>query len=531
MKYLFFILTLFAVVAPAYGNLRFALLGLDDSGRNLADIVQAELADELEFVERGSVGDIQQEHIVSQQFGMARLARQFSGADVFVVVDRQSMTAFETCHGFRLSYQTLAIPDDMATSTAEIKSELRKLNTAMQDFYRRRIISFAGVRNNLGWSLNSKAKLLTAQISSAVNQIPALLLEREYLIELLLEQDLSMGWQEAVSASEIIHFELNQGTEEDSVEIAVYAMDADGTVTFKLSSGELAPLWDALCKHCAQPPSQGKYSLVNEAARFASEAQSARQNGKYLQAEKLQFAAFALAQDHQKYFSFGMTANEDEPAAFPYWFSALKRLPHHPEWFFSDGGFLENVNSLIGEIHSVQYSLPEKLRMEYWHWLSANRRLWLSGGAVTQFCNAVPALYEKHDEYLLAKEHAWLELMKRQSSSQELYSVTEELFHYQAEMSPEQRQNWTKLTAERLYAVPELEILAKILECNAFLYTKECNADAAARKYEELFAMLAQASAGELSVYPLLDYSSVNAYIGLMDKVNAAFKSAMRLPQ
>ncbi len=526
MRCLLIFLMAFVLMLPAYAGLRFALLGLDDSGMNLADLVQSELSEEVEFVERGSIGDIQQEHIVSQHFGIARLAREFTGADVFIAIEKESMTAFETRHGFRLNY--LELPNDMTAAASAIKTELLKLNTDSHDFYSRRIVSFAGVRNNLGWTLDDKAKTLTAQISSAINQTSALLLEREYLVELLLEQELSSGWQEAVSASEIIHFELNPGVEEDSIAIAAYAVDALGTMTFKMSSTELPPLLNALQEHCAQPLIQGKYSLLNEADRFASEAQVARQNGKYLQAEKLQFAAFALAQDQQKYFSFGMTANEDEASAFPYWFSALKRLPRHPEWFAAHDGIRENANRILAEIHSMQYTLPEKLRREYWNWLSENRSLWLAGDSVQVFCHAVPALYETHAGYLQAKENAWQELMRSQLPSQAMYAVTEELFHYQSEMSSAQRKEWTQKTAEELYMRHGLEILAKSLECNAFLYTKECNVDAAAHKYAELFAALKQYPDGELSMYQLLDYSSVNAYIGLMEKVKDAYQSARR---
>ena len=197
-KFLFSIFMTFSLI-PVFGSVNFAVTGLDDSGKNAVELVQAELAGSIEFVERSNIGDIRQEQYLIQQFGIARLARCFAGADIFIAVQNNTLTAFETRYGFRLAYRKLSA--DFEKSTAEIKQEILKWNNAGKDFFKKRIISFAGIRNNLHRSLAGKAEKYSDTVKQAINQTPAILLEREYLVELLLEQELSGAWKDAVSGS------------------------------------------------------------------------------------------------------------------------------------------------------------------------------------------------------------------------------------------------------------------------------------------------------------------------------------------
>ena len=105
-----------------------------------------------------------------------------------------------------------------------------------------------------------------------------------------------------------------------------------------------------------------------------------------------------------------------------------------------------------------------------------------------------------------------------------MYDVSEELFKYQKAIPSLQRQKWTRTTAELLRNRPGLEIMAKSLECNAFLYTRECTVKSASAKYEELFAMLKKYQNLRVDSYQLYDYPSVNAYIGLLEKVKSLHK-------
>ena len=105
-----------------------------------------------------------------------------------------------------------------------------------------------------------------------------------------------------------------------------------------------------------------------------------------------------------------------------------------------------------------------------------------------------------------------------------MYDVSEELFKYQKTIPSLQRQKWTRTTAELLRNRPGLEIMAKTLECNAFLYTKECTVKSASAKYEELFAMLKKYQNLRVDSYQLYDYPGVNAYIGLLEKVKSLHK-------
>ena len=219
MKKILFLTILFCTLAAFSSEVKFALLGLDDAGKNAVELVQSQLSGQVDFVERSDISAINQEHFLLQRFGSAKLARLFTGADIFIAVQKNILTAFETRYGFRLAYRDLSA--DLDSASAEIKAEILKLKSSGKDFFKKRIISFAGIRNNLHSSLLPQAETFSRTINQAINQTPAILLEREYLVELLLEQNLSGAWQEAVSGSEIIHFEFNPGADAEEIIFAV----------------------------------------------------------------------------------------------------------------------------------------------------------------------------------------------------------------------------------------------------------------------------------------------------------------------
>jgi hypothetical protein len=135
-----------------------------------------------------------------------------------------------------------------------------------------------------------------------------------------------------------------------------------------------------------------------------------------------------------------------------------------------------------------------------------------------------PELFETHTDYLQAKEKSWQILLSKKISAQDMYDVSEDLFKYQKAIPSLQRQKWTRTTAELLRNRPGLEIMAKSLECNAFLYTRECTQEAALKNFEELFAMLKKYQNLRVDSYQLYDYPSVNAYVGLLEKVKSLHK-------
>ena len=522
MKKILVLTIFFCSLAAFSSEVKFALLGLDDAGKNAVELAQAQLSGQTEFVERADMSAINQEHFLLQQFGIARLARKFSGADIFIAVRNNTMTAFETRYGFRLAYRDLS--SDLESAGREIKAEILKHNSSGKDFFKKRIISFAGIRNNLHNSLALQAETFSRKINQAVNQTPAILLEREYLVELLLEQNLSGACQEAVSGSEIIHFEFNPGADAGEIIFAVYAIDAKNKTVFKKEDADLPSVLQALNEHCSLPPEQSRYTLKDEARRFASEARIARDDNKYLLAEKLQFAAFALDSDDPQFFDLGISGNEKLTDLFPYWFAALQKIIHHPQWLKPHTDSRSNAMQIISGIYYRQYTLPEKLRKDYWNFLEANRNIFLQGDDIWQFNYVKPELFETYAGYLQAKENAWQTLLSKKISAQDMYDVSEDLFKYQKAIPSLQRQKWTRTTAELLRNRPGLEIMAKSLECNAFLYTKECTVKSASAKYEELFAMLKKYQNLRIDSYQLYDYPSVNAYIGLLEKVKSSHK-------
>jgi len=528
MKKILVLTIFFCSLATFSSEVKFALLGLDVAGKNTVELVQSQLSGQVDFVERNNIGDIHQEQYLIQQFGIARLARQFAGADIFIAVHNNTLTAFETRYGFRLSYRQLSA--DFEKSTAEIRQEISGLKNSGRDFFKKRIISFAGIRNNLHRSLAGKAEKYSDTVKQAINQTPAILLEREYLVELLLEQELSGAWQDAVSGSEIIHFEFNPGADAQEIIFAVYAVDAQNKTVFRKEDTDLQAVLSELHNHCSTPSSKKRYTLKDEARRFASEARIARDNNKYLLAEKLQFAAFALDPDDPKMFNFGIIANEKLIDIFPYWFAALKKIAHYSQFLKSYENPYYISERIINHIFFNQYKLPETLRKEYWNWLARYRHLWQSGKHIQKFRFVKKEFYPTTTEYLQAKEAAWQTLLSKNIPPQEMYEAAEELFKYQNTMRPLQRQNWTIQTAARLRKIYGLEIMAKSLECNAFLHTKACTPERALAKYEELFALLKKYPGLRIDPYYLYDHSSVSAYIGLLEKVKSKYKEYKELP-
>ena len=108
MKKILVLTIFFCSLAAFSSEMKFALLGLDDAGKNAVEFAQTQLSGQTEFVERADMSTINQEHFLLQQFGIARLARKFSGADIFIAVRNNTMTVFETRYGFRLAYRDLS---------------------------------------------------------------------------------------------------------------------------------------------------------------------------------------------------------------------------------------------------------------------------------------------------------------------------------------------------------------------------------------------------------------------------------------
>ena len=523
-KLLFYIFTVCCCFHLHAGS-KFALVGLDDAGKNAVELVQSELADTINFVERSSIRNIMQEHFLLQQFGIAKLARQFTGADIFIAVQNHTLTAFETRHGFRLAYQKLS--SDLEAASREIKQEILKWNKIDKDFSTFRIISFAGIRNNVHRDFAQKTAQYSEMITLAINQTPAILLERDYLVELLLEQELSSGWQAAVSGSEIIHVELNPGSDAEEIIFAAYAVDAKNHTVFKKESTDLPTVLSALHKHCSRPPSKKRYTLKDEARRFASEARIARDDRKYLQAEKLQFAAFALDPENEDFFDFGIVANEKLTNLFPYWFAALKKIVRDPYRLSFYGKYRDISGRLINRIYYDQYELPETLQLEFWNWLSRCRHLWQTGDRIQKFLAVKKEFYPTDAEFLQAKEFAWQTLLNHHFPSQDIYRIAGEVFRYQNALPRHIRQNWTTKNAAILRRRPGLEILAKSLECNAFLRSKECTVDTALAQFEELFSLVKKYPDLKIDFYELVDYPNVHTYIGLAEKVKSACKKSL----
>lgn len=397
---------------------KIALASYGRKAENAAELFLARFSGEYEFVERSSFAMLRNELDLQQEYGLSLLSRRLKpvGADIFMAFEelpgnQLRISIFESDYGFRL--QTKNIPAD---NFETIRQLLEKAQEQKRNPERTHMISIAGFRNNLPYALRAEGDKLRKLLLDELYQMSAVWLEREYLIELLREKQLSGQWGKAVAASEILHIEFNPGETEENFFISAYFTDSSERMIFRhtyKNTDSPEELFEKIRQYLTLPHTTKHYDIKKEAVRFDREARVAAMNRDYIDAVKLGFAAFALNPEKAEYLK-AYYSKSIFPTAYPYYRAAL-------EYFFENQTSLNSIDAkmsihhLLGIIKTYSVSLPEQERKDFWHYIAQKREQLLQAGngddampsEMNRFANLHPSLYPTDEEYLKILQIAW----------------------------------------------------------------------------------------------------------------------------
>ncbi len=510
---------------PLFGApLKIAVLGDSPPARDLADLFLAESTGKYELVERQEIETLLREIRLTERYGRERLARRFrdAGADLFGLIEKTPrgfrLTVLESSCGFRLSRTELAA--EPATAVPAIAAQLDRANDQLRKGVEQlRMLSLAAVRNNLHSSLQEAGRRAAERAADLVLSGDMILLERDYLIELFRERQLSGKWEHPLSCSEIVHIELNPGSDARTFRIHVYFTRADDSISFRR---EFAPddeaawkeLYPAVAEHLKQPVEAGRFDRKSEAARFFREAALADRAGDRDGALKKYFAAFALDPENTRYLS-SVCARYDNRVdrAYPYVRTVLDTLMEQPA-LLDSLNVRQYLNAMLKLLLQQQRELSPATRKLHREWLEAHREEWFSRAApdasaparaIDRFAAVQPQWFTHDREFVVEKERSWEQLLTMLESAasalpeglaeedfhrllaDRLYRETEEIFLLQDRLPRSRLQEWTRTNADRLRndRIPELRPLAPLLQANALLYHRDYTDDKALALYRE----------------------------------------------
>lgn len=539
MKFYLLFYLMFFLVFSVIGQTSIALIGIGEAAQRVADLAIAEFASEFLFVERQGIDDIISEVELQQKFAENTLARKISGATLLAVIkdenDRCSLTIFETNYGFKLVYKKLSIDDISALQ------ELRRyLNISLEKHTLSdsvRFVSIAGVRNNLHYSLADRVKELTDKLIDKVNDLNVVILEREYLLQLLQEKRLSGKWQSAVAASEVLHFELNQGVTAKNIVIGAHFINPLEEVIFSHEEDSATIDWEnllfeAINKQLMTPKNTNEYTLASEAQRFVREAEVAQINSDYLGATQKYFAAFVLDNENPKYLTrIGQNWSGNIAPIYPYWRIVIEKLTSNPK-LLQKQDYLLYANNLLQRIKGNINDLSTTEKARHWALVASIIETLLVAGeeindelelSILRFKRIEPAFYPTKLKFIEAKDAEWrkiltLALSTKKASIHRLFSATHALFLLQENLSSSAREEWTKFTYQQLesLALP----LAKILQANNLLYSKNYTEERILKLFDEYFAAANQAKSW-LPSKGIYYSNKVMAYPGLLEKIKS----------
>ena len=404
----------FAVVCSE----KIALAAYGRKAENAAELFLAQFSGEYEFVERSSFAMLRNEQTLQQEYGLSLLSRRLKpvGADIFMAFEelpenQLRVSIFESDYGFRLQTKNISA-DNLET----IRQLLKKAQEQKCNPEKTHMISIAGFRNNLPYALRAEGHKLRKLLLNELYQMNAVWLEREYLIELLREKQLSGQWGNAVAASEVLHIEFNPGETEENFFISAYLTDSSGQMIFRHTykdTDSSETLFEKLRQYLTLPHTAKHYDIRNEAIRFDREARIAAINRDYIDAVKLGFAAFALNPEKAEYLK-AYYKKSIFSAAYPYYRAAL-------EYLFENQTSLNNINAkmsihhLLEIIKTYSVSLPEQEQKDFWYYIAKKREQLLQAcngndtmpSEMNRFANLHPSLYPTNEEYLKILQSAW----------------------------------------------------------------------------------------------------------------------------
>lgn len=500
---------------------RVALISNDPGLRDLVDLAVAQLSGQFDFVERQEIGKIQKEIKTADVYFRERVAQkmQVTGADLYGCLENGPdncpvITIFDTDAGFRLARQALS--SEKSRAAEEIGQLLRLSADKNRAPDKVRMISIAAVRYNMLSSLQGRAEAFAGSLQQVIDDSNAIILERDYLIELVRENRLSGKWEKAVAASEIMHIEFNLGAKPDSFMIAVYLSDVIDRKTFKFESGEREP--EVIKKFAAafertlrEPRPEVGYNFKNEAARFAAEGDFLRlDRSKFWESQEKYFTAFMLDPHAPTYISQICYPRNKRPEEvnrfFPHFEICVKKIMDNqyllkkPEianqllLFFRcvdhDRGYLSAGNRIVyqqilDDNHTAIISR-----------LSVADSVWLAKIKVFDYTRQ--ELYWDRQQFFRDKKAAAAALIEALSKpplpqsviAQKQYSDVVKYFIYrqaggffelQDHLSRDELAVWTEDYAAKLEAInrPELLPLSALLRANALMYQSNYTDEAA----------------------------------------------------
>ncbi len=537
-------------VFTAGAEAKFAVVSDDDANRPLADLAVAECSGEYDFVERSALQALEAEQRLQTVFAAdaAVIKRNaLDGADFFAVIrgldeNNRILAVFETDCGIRL--ETVRLPENDLPAVSVIRETLGRAVEKSAAADKLRFVSLAAVRNNLPETSPPDAAKMTNELKLRAFSLPAVLLEREYLIELLRERRITAKWSRAAAAAEILHFELNPGSDADAVEVAAFFTGRDDKIIFSCRADAADPkalddMFRQLAAHLSATPSANDPDLKAEAHRFAREAELAAKNGNtFLESTRCYFAAFALDSENMEYWR-GVFANApyDFTSHYPYYKAALEYVLDHPEQLRSNKQLPLFDQTLDRLAHQITRGSPE-LRRTHRDLLDARRNDLLnldSGSAdrplsseISRFRRVRPQIIIDPDLCAAEKLAAWnvleakLLAPKPDSVSPEawhamltdsVWTAVRDLYQLQDMMPRRELAGWTESTCEKLTAanISALLPMVPLLRANALFYTKEFTRE----KYLEFLSEYLTLSGRSTCPSGVLNQSRMQRYPGL----------------
>lgn len=504
-----------------------AILSDDPEGRTLVDLVLAQASERFAFVERQQIVKIEQESRLTPEFWREKTARnlKIAGADLFAVVDRNpvgqlQLTVFESTNGFRLRQRLLAAESDRAVTG--IIANLNEAATMLDQPEQIRMISLVAVRNNLHYSLQKPALAEAQKIVGLVSAAPGVvILERDYLIELLKENQLSGKWQQIVTASEICHIELNPGSDVKHFTVALYLTDAAEQKTFYFESAEgdlqyFDKLSDAFAAMLKTPRGEPRFDCKTEAARFAREAALLDNDQSRVPMLKKYFAAAVLDADNPKYLLAVRDFHGSEVnATYPYLIICMEQVMAKPELLRNHeyADYISVNTSLIAKHRS---ELTPDNQLSFRQFTADHRDAFVNAALppgppwlqkINQFQNTLPQFYWEKSEFAAAgaatandlltaikAEVPSVDLAGRAKLSEYILRTAPTFFEMQQAMAPSVRQAWTGQYAAALEELrqPPLSALAILLKVNALMSQRDYTDEQAAALLTEYFTICKQ---------------------------------------
>ena len=494
-----------------------AVIGVSLQDKNAVDVLLAEYQSEILFLERQNYSAIYSEQELNRKFGAAHMAKKFHQVKVFGVLENSRFTTFETSYGFRLSQRKFS-SGNIQEIAAGMAADLRKALEFSGNIEKKRMVSIASVRNNLHCNYSSRAKKISAEIQQRASSLDAIILERDYLMELLLEKELTEAWAKAVAASEIIHFELNPGAETDTIEYGVYSMDAAEKIRFQASCTTLSEVFDKLQEYLKVQNIAAPCTLRQEAARFYREAQISITNRDFTGAVQKSFAALALDPEKPEYFCF-YRISEKMHLLYPWYKGMMMQVLKHPE-LLNDWELKYKFVYCVDAIRKYYYTLSSEDKSSFDALTARAREVVFRPGAADRFIDMKPGYFPDDAAYIKAKMAQFDVILEQvvngSMQGEKLLEISGSLIGFRRLILPSRREKWDETILNKLSLLndPHVEVLAEILRCNAFLYSRNCTLEAASEHYRKLWE-LAHSRKVRMGNFDYIDYYAVAAWINL----------------